>query len=421
MATTNLIGNYNLKTPLGGVTPNYFINGVAITTTNAPANVVVINNLADLNANVPESGGSRTFVTNTNYVFGGNVTSTFPFILSQGVTLTSNNNQFPLLTYSGTGTMFTGTDIVYSMRFFRVTCPNAQVFDITDSGFQVVAKHQEFVVESCTKLGAFDNCLTVVFDNVFVNDLDDGLTVSGSQNINFLMTRVGLLSASSTFIALDLTTSVISNLVLSINNFTGGVGSIGLKGAANSANILSGQIARIESNNFASVTNALDTITVSDIRYIFGNNGTAVANSTTAAETFLSSAQVVTNTGAGVFSPIAGANWTDNIAERFTANSAGLVTYIAEVDVIVSITMTATIEKVGGGTNKLCARIAINGTTIPRTESCTTNADPTSVTSVGLFTLSQNDTIQGFVANEDSGVGTDTNVDLANLIIINGF
>ena len=74
-----------------------------------------------------------------------------------------------------------------------------------------------------------------------------------------------------------------------------------------------------------------------------------------------------------------------------------------------------TLEKVGGGSDKICSKIAINGTVLDKTMGCTENTAPTSVTSVGITTISTNDTLQTYVANMDST--SNVIVSEANLIV----
>ena len=390
---------------------------------NIPQNLVVLNNLADLDAFVPESGGFRTFQDDTNYLLAGDITSSDPFICGSRMNLTSNNQQSPILTYSGTGIMFTGVDVSVTFNDIRFDCPNAEAynFSATSTPNSFLVKMFEVVLLTATKFGTFDDYNVLTLNNASGLDVDDGITFIGNNWIAVDIERMAIISAASaTFVGIDLGTSVQETFNINRVIFGGGVGSIGISGLASSANISANSISAISANAFLNITTPLSGITVSDIRYRFtGNEG--VADSTIAVGTFLSSPQTVTNPGAGTFVAIDGVNWSTDVAERFTASTAGLLTYIAEFDSIIVALMTATIEKSGGGVDELCARIAVNGTTSAKTESCTENTTPTTVMCMGLFTLSQNDTLQGFVANIDSGVGTDTIVSNANLTVINGF
>jgi hypothetical protein len=86
---------------------------------------------------------------------------------------------------------------------------------------------------------------------------------------------------------------------------------------------------------------------------------------------------------------------------------------LEDEDVFVSA--TATLEKVGGGSDLIATQIAINGTVQAKTAGGTESTAPTQTTSQGLFTLSTGNTIQLFVAN----IGSDSNitVTIANMIM----
>ena len=116
-----------------------------------------------------------------------------------------------------------------------------------------------------------------------------------------------------------------------------------------------------------------------------------------------------------MYVPIAGTNWTSDVENRFTTDTAGLVTFIGLEDEDVFVSATATLEKVGGGADLIATRIAINGTTSAKTGGGTESTAPTQTTSQGLFTLSTGDTIQLYAAN--TGSTADITVTIANMIM----
>ena len=83
-------------------------------------NEVVINGLADLPA---PSGGVIQLEDNLIYVFAVSITTSDRFQLGANNVITSNNTLFPLLTYTGTGNMFTGVDVNVTFRsIFILSC-----------------------------------------------------------------------------------------------------------------------------------------------------------------------------------------------------------------------------------------------------------------------------------------------------------
>ena len=187
----------------------------------------------------------------------------------------------------------------------------------------------------------------------------------------------------------------------------------GLKGATGSANIDANAIADMDTVELTIAT-PLSGIARDDFRWSF-RNCRGVLDSIIGAEATLIVTQPVTINTQGVYEVVNGSNWVDKLSDSFTISNAGAITYIGEIDRPFKITATATIEKDTGGTNQICQRIALNGTTISDSQACTENAAPTSVTCQTTETLTTNDTINTFVANT-SGTG-DINVLLSNIII----
>jgi hypothetical protein len=161
----------------------------------------------------------------------------------------------------------------------------------------------------------------------------------------------------------------------------------------------------VEGNIFNGLGTALSGITTEDLQWNFQGNafvdGTT-SNTRNDADSFLTGTTTVTIGSIGVYVAVGGANWDSSISERFTTSTAGLFTYIGLGNLEIEIIASSTVEKVGGGADKICSKIAINGTVQDRSIGCTENATPTGVISLGFFNVSTGDTIQLFVGNEDS-------------------
>jgi len=110
----------------------------------------------------------------------------------------------------------------------------------------------------------------------------------------------------------------------------------------------------------------------------------------------------VTISSSGEFVPIGGTNWANSVISKFSSTNAGLSTFLSERQSNAFIIATATVEKSGGGSDTICMRIAINGITLAKTESCTDNQTPTSIVSQAVVLLSEGDTIQLYVDNQDT-------------------
>ena len=106
----------------------------------------------------------------------------------------------------------------------------------------------------------------------------------------------------------------------------------------------------------------------------------------------------VTSTGS---SRTAGA-WDGDIADRFTINSAGFITYIGERTVDIRLTARATVEKVGGGADEIEVQFAknwVSGPGIVKSRAVTQNATPTTVPFGALTPMVTNDDIRAIFAN----------------------
>lgn len=414
--TTNLKGNYNLITPTGEATPRYMIDGVDVI--NSAQNTIVLNTLADLDLHVPESGGSRTFAADTNYILGGSITTADPFIIGDNMNLTANNQQFPTLTYSGTGDMFTAIDKDFTMNDLRVSCPLAQCFNVSATAPGANFKAREVVLDVCLKYGTFDDQTTLLLNNCSGLQVADGITLTGTNWSACIIERAGMFGSDAGFIGIDLTTAVIDDLGINTIIFNGPAGSTGISGLTSSGNIPANKVSNITGCDFTAVTTPLTGLDNSDIRLFFlGNDG--VLDSTISGDVFLTASRTTPIAMADTYVTIGGTSFSSDVSERFSTTTGGVLTYLPEFDSQTLVIMTATIEKVGGGTDQICGKIAINGTESDKTISCSENASPTTITCIGLFVLSESDTIEGMVANVDATA--DIIVSAANISVINGF
>lgn len=402
-------------------------------------NVVVINGIGDF----PNQTASIIFLEPGNtYAVGSNLVSEKRFVVRSESAASSESfdaisvvGTSPLIVwaYTGTGVMFTGVDVVlFFVDNFGFRCTNAdEVFNIRDlntlnrSSF-IMSNSFGFsdgpLVKISNKFGTFINLDRIEINTCSASQgagVPDGITVGGTSNNSLVIEDLNIEGLDSSGIGLDFGTTVI-NTESRVGNLSldGAVGSVGISGAAASANMAAGVIGTFQNNTFGSNMTPLSGVSESDLRLEFRTSA-PVPNSSKTADSFLSASQTVTITTAGVFVAIAGTNWLSDVEERFSTTTAGLVTYLSPISTQSQVAITATVEKVGGGTDEIELVIAINGSTVAKTISGTKNKDPTSLTSIGVFTLTTNDTIQAFVANIDSTANIVVSRSSAN--IINGF
>lgn len=381
-----------------------------------PENTIVINSPVNF---VVQDATTITFQTNTKYVFGATITTAKRFIVEANVIIEGTVDI--VLFYTGTDAMFTSADAgTFKITAIRTRCPSAtQTFDFSASspgaGFFIL---NQVTVDDTPKFGTFDNTGFILLDEVVSSGIEDGMSLVGTID-QFIIRTFTIVADGTSLIGIDLGSATIS-LTLTFTDFAvlGAAGTVGISGLTGSGNISTFLIAGVQNSRFIPPVTPLVGISESDLRWEF-EDCPPVPDSTKTVDSFLSASQTVTITTAGVFVAIAGTNWLSDVTERFTTTTAGLMTYDSSISTKSQVAITATVEKVGGGTDLIEIAVAFNGTESDKTMAGTKNKDPTSLTSIGIFTTVATDTFQAFVANIDSTANIIVSRSTAN--VINGF
>ena len=420
------IAEANLHEPKGVSTATvdqvYHANGAGSGTWKAaadtPDNVVVINSESNFPA---PSGGTIQLEDDKNYKIGKSFSTSNRFIAGANNSITSDNINGPTITYTGTGDMFTGVDVNFDMHDITLVAATAnQVFNFSEvgGGNLKVVTMRTVGITTCPKFGTFDNMRSLDVSDTNSADADDGVTIVGAGWLVLSLTKFALISTSPTFIGLDMGSSVHQNIEGANLFFIAPSGGIGIKGLAGSANLLVDNIADITNSTFGGGMTALDTITIEDKRWEFQSNS-GLSNSTKAVDAYLSTLQLVTIATQSVFQVIGGTNFLSDVSSRFTITTAGVATYISEIDSCFIVTITGTLDKVAGGADVLAMRVAKGGTSIAKSQAQTQSADPTSVVSHAIVTLTNGDTIEPMIANNTTAGNVDV-VDMNMSITLSG-
>lgn len=358
------------------------VNGVIELVTSPGAEIVYL--IGSLNVNV---GANRFTIT------GGEV-------VIRGVHRTASR-----ITTATTGTMFTCSDSAFFQEFVIIDCPNAAFVDFSSSNGFLSFANQNLIILNCDTLGTIAGAFTSSFRAfTVVNTQSGGFLWTGTGNSQINMSNSLAISWAGTLI--DLGTATFDIIELSTDNrFISPSGATILSGMAASGNFTSSGRGLVSGNIFNGVGTALSGIDTLDLKWEFKNNvfvdGTT-QNTRQLADAFLTSSETVTIGSIGVYVAVGGTNWDSDISDRFTVSTGGLATYIGLNTIDVEVNIVSTVEKVGGGADKIGSKIAINGTVQDKTIGVTENATATGLSSIGLFTLSTGDTLQLFVGNEDS-------------------
>jgi len=367
-------------------------------------NIVIINEVSDFPA---ASGGTITLEDNITYYISDNIVTSDRFVCGQNNIITSNNPFANALIYTGGGDMFTGVNVSFAVDRGVISCPNAQPFNFsaTVGNFPTFGLNLT-TIAACQKCGTFDNLRSVNFTNTAFFDCTEGVSLLGADNWDTVtVSRLRIDGGASVINGFDLTNSLHETFELTNYVIIGGVGTVGVSGLANSANMKPNFIGSIDQCEFTSGVTPLTGMTIEDIRFSFANNS-GLQDSTIDANPYLTTQTTVTINTVGVYEKINQGNWSSSEASRLSVSSDGDVTNLMEKPVKIQINGSVTLEKVGGGADLLTARLVYND--LPNdpssviTELGTDNTNPTNIGLVGIFTLNPNDSISIYVANQDS-------------------
>jgi hypothetical protein len=375
-----------------------------------PDNVKYINAMSDFPT---PSGGIITLEDNICYAIGTPLSTADRFVAGANNRITCNGTEGPLLAYTGTGSMFSGTDVNFQVDQAHLDCPNGMLLEFSAAGGTGIIRFDNTKLDNAAQLGEFTDIQGLVFSRCALLNMDQGIELLGTAQVAiFSCEKLRTLTTSATFKCFEFNSIACSTLEIDDVIFDGPAGAIALSGAAASANVVANKLAVVSSCEFDPDMTALSGIVNSDIRWEFENNS-GVVDSFKAADTFITATQTVTITTQSVFVVIDGAGWTSDVASRFTTDAAGKLTYISEVDASFLVSGVATIEKTAGGTDVLEMRVSKNGTPLAKSSSFTETATPATVSSQALVDLTLGDTIELAVANNSSTGNID--VQVANL------
>lgn len=377
-------------------------------------NVVLVNALTDLPT---ASGGKIALVANTSYVFGASVNIGANFLqFSAGTSIQSHAAFTSTVTYTGTSPMLQGADANTRIKDLNLLCANSDVFSWADgTGGTSIIIVTDVLVIACKALGTFNDVGTLVIDGMTVVSCTSGIIYLGSNINGTRLSSLNLISTSTTFIGLNFTTATLGNVNIDGIVMSGGAGSIGIKGDAANANILTGRIANVENIQFQGVTTSLSGITVDDFRWNFQQNGDLADTMPDALSSFKGNVTATTITSSssdGSNAVLVAGTWTVNRSSHFTSTTAGRITYDGERDLTTPIDIIATVNPASD--SDVALYLALNGTAIDVTGQGQKvfAIDAENMSTLWQLTLTTGDFLEVFVENQS---GT-ANITVENII-----
>lgn len=340
------------------------------------------------------------------YQYTASFSTAKKFTVNDGAKLTAFNFFSPVLTYTGTGSMFTGTDASFTIKECRIDCPNAQVFSFTDTvGGTFLFLMETVRIVSAAKFGTFNNMQTVLINSVSSLDVGDGISLTGSNMIIFSINKLFLGSTSATFEGIDFGTTISQTIEIDDFICSGGAGSIGIKGASLSANIPTGKLATVSGCDFSGVTTPLSGITTNDIRWRFRGNSNI---SDTIIDTLLSMSNNATVTTISTVSTpvLVAGTWVVEQASLMSGTTAGRATFNSEVAKRLPVSIVADVEPATSGNKLIKLYLAKNGSIIANSGRQVL-ADSTNPLNVGItwqLDLTTGDYLELYVENNTDAI-----------------
>jgi len=348
------------------------------------------------------------------YVITGAFTTAKNFLCEDSAVWTSFNQRGDIVTYSGSGAMFSGTNVSFTIAAAIINCPSAEAFTFTDTVVNTrVFKLENVTIISCNKVGTFTGMANPLFILGSAPNANDGITYAGTNLIAATVDRMFFASTSASFIALDFGTATIQNIEVEIIMIAP-AGAIGLSGAAGSANVPTGFLGMMANSSFSGgMTAILSGIAVDDFRWTFRDN-TPLADTVQDALLSFNGSSTATVISTQNVPVIVNATWTCVRESLFTCTTGGRATSLSERDLSgVPITVSVGLISSGGGTIDVTVYLAVNGSVV--TDSAT--SIQISGSKQAFVTIPWQETIENIFFYE---VFVENNTNTTNIIVESG-
>lgn len=320
-----------------------------------------------------------------------------------GSSWTSGSIDGAKVTFTGTGTMFSGTDVSFFIHDANLD-PGIgnEVFSFTDTVGGAQNFIQTFVrADNCNSYGSFSGMFAVQIENSNCPNANYGVTFSGTTGTIFSFTKFALTSTSASFKGIDLGSSTATVIEFENLFFIAPAGAFGISGLVSNGNIPAGRLGMVQGCEFLGGMTDLENISIDDYGWLYtGNNPTP----DTHPDGLLSLTGNATATTLSAATPaLISGTWVIEDTSQFTGTTAGRLTYNGERDLKVPVEMAADVEPVSGTNKDLKIYLAFNGTAITQTGRLARvdSGSPQSKITIWQVTFSQNDYIEGFVESAD--------------------
>lgn len=332
-------------------------------------------------------------------------------IATQGSSWTSRNINGPKVTFTGTGTMFSATDVDF---YIHDTIVDAGIGNQTFVSTDTIGGSKQFIcintrVVNTAKWGTFTDLLIAQINNCSSTNANDGIVLAGTSGVIWSVDKFALTSTSAGFKGIDMGSATATVIEYSDLFFVAPAGAFGLSGLASSGNVLANRQAEVSGCDFLGGMTDLENITNSDLRYEFQKN-TPTANTLIDGMLSLTGNATETVISAANTPVLTAGTWVVERASKISGTTAGRETFDSERDQVLPIDVTTTISAASGTNKDITVYLALNGTVI--SNSAKSNrvgaTDPKSTGVLWQLNMTKGDYLEVWVEN---------NTDSVNLIV----
>lgn len=349
-----------------------------------------------------QDGSTITLAVDTPHIITKDFSTAKNIICLDGSSWTSRNVDGPKCTFTGSGTMFSGTDVNFIIHDTNID-PGIgnQAFSFTDT-IGGIKKFFQFLIQidNCLRWGTFTDMFVVQLGSCRGVNVENGFRFLGTSGTVFTLSEWGVNSTNAGFKGIDLGTA--TAVVIEFTNMfmTAPAGAFGISGLASNGNVPTGRLAMVQNCEFLGGMTDLENITIDDIRWLFQNNNPTPDTFPEALLSLTSNATATVIAAANTPVLVAG-TWVVENVSHFSGTTAGRSTYNGERDIAAPITVSLDLEPSSGTNKDLKAYIALNGTVISPTGRLARvdSGNPQSMTTIWQLTLTTTDFIEVFVEN----------------------
>lgn len=240
---------------------------ISATGATTSSKTILVNELSDLPTPVAEV---ITLSGDTEYLFTNDVSlGTNRLVMGADTVISGSDNSIIDLTYTGTATMLSGTNISSRLKNISLTATavGSKMFDLACTGVSV------FEADNCQfnayNLGDASGYMLIEFDDCDITVANDGLDFS-STNGTFLTHNCRSTVNGGTL--WDLGTATFDAVTLVVMDASIASGATYLNGAAAGANINSGGLGFVNAHRFSGLGTSVSGIAVEDDKWGFRAN-----------------------------------------------------------------------------------------------------------------------------------------------------